>query len=530
MICDAHEVPEDARIDADVAIVGAGPAGITLALELAGSGLAVVLVEGGGPAERFHGEVAAPDRHPPLTLYRGRGLGGTSALWGGRCVPFDPVDFEARPHVPWSGWPFGAGELAPWYERAAKWCEIGMPRFQTVEALGADAGPHVEGFADADIEAEALERFSCPTDFGRRYRHHLERQPGLTVLVGAVCTALETAESGRGIAGLRFATCPGHGFSVRARACVLATGGLETPRLLLACGIGGPLVGRFYMCHIEGKAAVARFPSGRRVAFAYERDGAEVYLRRHFALTAAAQRRLRTTNVILRFEPPPVADPAHRSPILSAVWLSRAVLAPEYARKLAGRPRRGLVQAHLGNVVAGLPAFAGFAADWLWRHSLARRKLPYVAVAGPDGTFCLDYNAEQIPDPDSRVTLADECDGFGLPRLRVEWRATPADLDGVVTAHRVLAAALARSGAGTLSVDEEAIRRDYAAIGGHHIGTARMAADPGRGVVDRHGRVFGVDNLWLAGSAVFPTSSHANPTFTIVALAARLAARLREVL
>ncbi|HTH18047.1 MAG TPA: lycopene cyclase family protein, partial [Magnetospirillum sp.] len=151
MIVDAHQIPADLCLDADIAIVGAGPAGITLAHELMGSGLKVLLLEAGGKApetrrlDEFAGEVLDPARHPPLALYRVRGLGGTSTLWGGRCVPFDPIDLEPRPHVPWSGWPITFDELKYWYRRALAYCEAGPYRFRLHEAKGGAVGEMVPG-------------------------------------------------------------------------------------------------------------------------------------------------------------------------------------------------------------------------------------------------------------------------------------------------------------------------------------------------------------------------------------------------
>lgn len=537
MILDARELPHDVRLDADVAVVGAGPAGITLAHRLMKSGLTVLLLEAGGlkpaatPPEGFHGEVEGLEPHPPLTLYRTRGLGGTSTLWGGRCVPFDPIDFEPRAHVPWSGWPLGHGEMLPWYEVALDYCEAGPFRFRPTKALG----PMVAGLTGT---AEGLERFSRPTDFGRRYRPDLARSQAVVVVVSAACVGIDREPSGKAVAGLRFASAPGHRFTVRARAYVLAAGALETTRLLLASGLdGGGLVGRFYMCHLEGKAAVARFRPGLPVVFHYERDADGVYFRRHFAVRPDLQRTHAMTNVILRFEPPAIADPAHGSPVLSAMWLSRTFLKPEYARKLASfgyrgdgpRAGRALLRRHLANVGAGMPQLARFSVDWLARHVLAGRKLPYVAAVGRDGAFTLDYNAEQVPNPDSRVTLGGEVDFLGLPRLKVDWRVSALDVESIVVAHRLLARRIAHSGTGILEVDDQAIRTGYNAIGGHHIGTARMADTPAQGVVDRDCRMFGLENLYVAGSAVFPTSSHANPTLTIVALAARLARHLERI-
>jgi choline dehydrogenase-like flavoprotein len=543
MIVDASQFPAFTQLEADIAIVGAGPAGITLAHELMGSGLSVLLLEAGGKTvetrrlDGFAGEVVDAARHPPLGLYRVRGLGGTSTLWGGRCVPFDPIDLEVRPHIRWSGWPITYDELKSWYRRALAYCEAGPFRFQAGEALGGRAAAMVPGLEGGDIASDAIERFSPPTDFGRRYRRALERSHDITVVLGANCTGLTLTENHQAVEALGFTNPAGQRFRVRARRIVLAAGTLETTRLLLAAGAGNDFVGRFYMCHLEGKAAVARFRPGARVIFHYERDRDGVYFRRHFSLPAETQHRHGLTNVILRFEPPVIANPDHGDPVLSAMWLSRTFLKPEYERKLASFGYRGaesggrrtLIARHVINVGLGAPALARFGLDWTLRHTLAPRKLPYVAVRGQDGAFTLDYNAEQVPNPDSRVTLSDERDRAGLPRLRVDWRASPQDVDGVLAAHRLLAERIAANGIGRLEVDEAAIRDGYNAIGGHHIGTTRMAHDPQHGAVDHHCRLFGTANLFIAGASVFPTSSHANPTLTLVALAARLAAHLRAL-
>lgn len=544
MIVDATSLPAGHVVDAHIAIVGAGPAGITLAHELMGTGLSVALLEAGGTTadtrrlDAFGGAVLDPARHPPLTLYRVSGLGGGSTLWGGRCVPFDPIDLEYRPYVPWSGWPMTYAELHRWYRRALSYCEAGPFSFRADEAMKPGAPPMVPGLEDdGELSADALERFSPPTDFGRRYRDAIAQSSETTLLVEARCIGLDLSEGRQAVTELRCASQSGTPFTVRARQVVLAAGALETTRLMLASGAGNDLVGRFYMCHIEGKAAVARFTPRTKVVFEYERDRHGVYIRRHFSLPAEVQRRRGLTNVILRFEPPVIADPVHHSAVLSAMWLSRTFLKPEYERRLASfgyrgaeiGGRHGLVARHLLNVTLGAPTLARFGIDWTMRHVLASRKLPYVTVKGRGGAFTLDYNAEQVPNPDSRITLSDQRDRSGMPRLVVDWRATEQDVDGVLAAHRILGERLERHGIGRLEVDEDAIRHGYNAVGGHHMGTARMADSPDRGVVDPNCRVWGMDNLFVAGAAVLPTCSYANPTLTLVALAARLAGHLRAL-
>jgi choline dehydrogenase-like flavoprotein len=124
-------------------------------------------------------------------------------------------------------------------------------------------------------------------------------------------------------------------------------------------------------------------------------------------------------------------------------------------------------------------------------------------------------------------------DGYGMPRLRVDWRYLPADINSVRAAVALFAGALEAGGHGTLAVDMDRVRDDvlrHGAYGGHHLGTARMAASPRDGVVDANCRVHGVANLYVAGGAVFATSGQANPTLTILALALRLADHLADQL
>jgi choline dehydrogenase-like flavoprotein len=160
---------------------------------------------------------------------------------------------------------------------------------------------------------------------------------------------------------------------------------------------------------------------------------------------------------------------------------------------------------------------------------LAERKFPSIVVKSKTNVFSLDFHAEQIPNPQSRITLTSTRDALGLPRLNVDWRYTPDDVRTVSTSMALLARDVEASGVGRLSYEPESVEREmtrYGAYGGHHIGTTRMGVDPRTSVVDRDCRVHGVDNLYIAGASVFPTSSQANPTLTVVALALRLASHL----
>jgi hypothetical protein len=218
---------------------------------------------------------------------------------------------------------------------------------------------------------------------------------------------------------------------------------------------------------------------------------------------------------------------------MSGIYLAKSTLIPEYRSILeaSAESPASPASAHLRNVVRGLPQLLRFSGDWLFRIQLARRKLPYTLVPNADGTYPLEFNSEQTPDAANRVTLGDDVDRHGLRRVRIEWRVSEGDVDAACRAFLLLRETLGRSRSCRLEFDEARLRARLGRsvpLGGHHIGTARMAATERAGVVDENCGVFGVPNLHIASSAVFPTSSHANPTLTIVALAVRLAAHLQS--
>ena len=552
MILDALSLAPGAVLEADLCIVGGGAAGISLACALENSGLSVLLLEAGGrkfdPAlqEGLNGEVAEGSAHSPPHMYRRRVLGGATSIWGGRCVPFDPIDLEKRDWVPESGWPIGWEALSAYYPKAQDYFEAGAYAYDVPEALGPDAPPTVAGFSDPDITATRIERFSRPTDFGKANFARLTASSQTRVLLNA--HAVRLVADGGPVEALEGASAPGRGFTVKARRYVLATGGLEVPRLLMASdtsrrgGLGneGGALGRYYMCHAENTLGRLRLlPSDRPVALDFEVTADGTYVRRKFGLSEAAQRREGLLNTIFRLHYPLIADPAHGSGVLSAMYLVKDAILPEYRRKLAtieianrGRMTRDarFWFAHLANVLRDSPGVLNFGQKWLRKRTFASRKLPFVVVRARDGSYPLDVNAEQVPNADSRVTLGSERDAFGLPRLRVDWRLHPADVDSLVRTMRVARDAFARSGVARLDFDDATIEAEVRAstpVGGHHIGTARMAESPRHGVVDANCAVHGAPNLYIASSAVFPTCSHANPTLTIVAMALRLADHLK---
>lgn len=553
MIADARTAGLPDRIEADLVIVGAGAAGITLALALADTRLQVVLIEAGGPrysaaAQAFYtGEAVDPAAHSPVDMYRRRVLGGSTTLWGGRCIPFDPVDLEARPWMNQARWPFGHDEIAAHIPRAMEILEAGAPEFTAREALGGQA-PMVEGVIDENVILDRIERFSLPTNFGARYRERLAAASNIRLFTNAAITQILLAKDGTAAGAV--VDAGGRAIAIAAPRVVIAAGGIETPRLLLAGtparpkGLGNEhdLVGRFYQCHLEGEVGRLQFlVPPERVRLDYERSRDGVYCRRYIWLSPEAQRRHRLAGLVVRPAHPGIVDPDHRDPVLSAMYLAKAFIVPEYARKMTAlehqaRSARGgsafaWHAAHVRNIVLGSPKLVGFATDWTRRRILASRKLPSVVLANPRGLYPADVNGEQEPNRDSRISLGSERDALGMRRVRVSWRATEADYRRLLAGLKVIAKAFAKSDTVRLDlegIDEASLAGMIVPIGGHHVGTARMAENPSQGVCDANGEVFSVPGLFVAGAAVFPTSSFANPTLTLVALTLRLADHLER--
>ena len=544
MLANASQLESGAALETDICIVGAGSAGITLALELARMGRSVLLIEGGGATvkhsdvDRYKGEIISKGGHPALHRHRRAGIGGTTAIWGGRCVPYDPIDFEARAYIPDSGWPIPYEAVAKHYAKATTWCEAGSNEYQIEPALGSVAAPMLPGFQSEAIRTDSIERFSCPTHFGKRYASDLKGEQNLRILYNATCTAIKLNQSGTHVDYLILLTRGGKKISARASAYVLAGGGMESTRLLLASneihkkgiGNGHDRLGRYYMTHLGAVVGNLKITSALSpVLFDYERTTEGVYCRRRISISEPAQRAKAMGNVIARLSHPNARNANHGSAVLSMLFLSKGLLQPEYRAALGGnllvdRAVRGSVLDHLKNVLADLPGTLKFAGRIGVARFLARRKLPSVTLKSRSNEYPLDIDVEQSPLYDSRVRLTNERDGYGMPRLCVNWQYADFDRQTAVKFLRLLKTEVAKSRCGVFDFDEDNI--DLSAIGGHHIGTTRMARSEKEGVVDENLQVFGVNNLFVCSSSVFPTSSHANPTLTIIALAVRLAEHL----
>jgi choline dehydrogenase-like flavoprotein len=556
LIREAKHVAPGSAVIADVVVVGAGPLGIVTALELADRGHTVALIESGGQA---HDQTAQDltrwaDRdayHVASDLAVRRQLGGTTTLWGGRCVPFDPIDFESRSAQPDALWPIPYGEMAQHLPRACDWCVCGDATFNVSQLPELAGKQMIPGFEDAEVRTTDLERWSLPTRFGSVYRRRLQRERRVDLITGLTCTKIVCDEATGRVDHIELKAPGGLEVTARGRRYVLAAGGIETTRLLMTSndvhrdGIGnqGGHLGRWYMAHVEARVANVQLTTPAHMTIHdHERDHDGVYVRRRFTFSSEVQRRLGLSNAAIWFVNPKMAEPAHGSGILSGVYLTlispvgRFMLAEAIRAAHTKSDSPVQARAHLRNIVSDLGGSARFAASFGYRRFLKPgRKAPGFFVRSEQNVYPVDYQAEHLPNRESRLLLSSERDSLGMLRVQTALKFSDADIHNVGRAMTVLDESLRRARVGYVRLlhkdpAEGVIECLQEASGFHQTGTTRMAATAAQGVVDSNLAVFGADNLFVASTSVLPTSSQANPTLTGVAFTVRLVEHLHRSL
>lgn len=519
---------------ADVCVIGAGAAGTTLARELIRAGHEIVLLESGGLDQEKEIDALMEGENEGFNYYplhesRLRFFGGTTSIWGGRCAEMDDVDFRTRDWVPHSGWPINKEDLRPYYDRARAVLEL--EPFPANGTLYRSHNLKETGFDPAVIDT-GLWQFDTKADrFAAGSAKDLFDSNRIRVLVHATVTGIRARGNGRSIDSVEFANLAGGRGEVRARFIVLAAGGLENPRLMLASndvhahglGNGQDLVGRFFMEHPHARGAAIETPRVWATLNLFPRS-----YRRHGRRYAVVGR---------------PAEPLQRKEALLNSSFTISVRQPPDEEMVLGKKV-------FMDLKHGLRPSRSKRALWhvlrktiLWSRERVGPALGALQVKrGRYGVFTV-VRAEQSPNPESRVRLTRERDALGMPKLRLQWRFQEIDKYTVARTMLSLDSELQRLGLGraipepwlsdpSVEWKTDPLISNHPIGGYHHMGTTRMASTPAKGVVDTNANVFGIDNLYVAGSSVFATSGWANPTLTILALSMRLAdhldARLRR--
>jgi choline dehydrogenase-like flavoprotein len=530
MIDDLREFENGKTLTVDVCVVGAGAAGITIAKELLSSGLRVCLVEAGGLNE----EDEAQDFYQGesighlVTMDEGRYrvFGGSVTRWRGRCATFDPIDFAHRDWIHKSGWPIDLETLRPYYRRAETLANFPEPWKSDDEDVSKALGISLPKF-----ESDGVRPFvwRCSPEshrqhfsWSRAYSHELKTSSNSCVLLHANLAGFEANAEGSKIEAITVRSLNDKSMTIKARAFALCCGGIENVRLVLNApqNIQRRVnefdnLGRYFAQHPRGCIATLEAPPeiARRLqnlfTTFYKRRG--VHYEIGFALTESVQREHRLVNA---------SAAMHYHARSNSPWKSGARLRQAIGSRT---PYEGMVRDAL-TAIGGAPSVAA---------NLGRRLVLAQPAILADPIITILIDLEQEPNPQSRVMLSAQRDRLGMMRAKVDWKISEIERRTSRFFNGYIAQELKRLGFGESHaspwLSSNAPIRDDELYGTyHHIGTTRMSKDPRDGVVNEHCRSHGVENLYFAGCSVFPTGGHANPTFSIVALAIRLADHLRQ--
>jgi choline dehydrogenase-like flavoprotein len=566
--------------EADLVIVGGGPAGLTIAREFFGTSIRVLVLESGLVNESAeHGALAELEsigdprtdaqKHKRIAFHgagsrswqheqqpygvRCRALGGSTHAWAGKSAAFEPIDFAERPWVPYSGWPITRDALASHLDRAADvlnlgpnvydenlWKLIGMapPKPQIDEA---SFGAFFWQFARSRIDHLDVMRFGA--------EFVTFKADNARVLLNATVTEIGIARDGRNLDELKISTIDGVRSRVKAKIAVLAASAIENARLLLASnavhsnGIGNAnhVVGRFLMDHPG--ARIARFDAkamesvARRFGFYGVRHDGRMQMYMHgLALTPAVQEREELLNAAIYF----MGERSLDDPLDALKRLLRRTSDEPVQDMISVASSAGWVAKGIGTKILASDRTPRFLKDLivngaiLFDPNLVAEEFQSRGLQHKLTGLAVDAITEQPPNPDSRVSLSDKVDQLGVPLARVDWRIGDAERRTLVRIAELARDAFLCAGLPEPVLEpwvaerrpQDSIIIDMA----HTAGTTRMSDNPRSGVVDSNCRIHGVDGLYVAGASIFPTSGHANPTLMILALAIRLADEIKRQL
>ncbi len=548
MIEDLRDASGPLEREADVCIVGGGPAGLAIARAFLGTRYRVLLLESGGmDCEASAHALLAGRAIGPMELQPGlsrlRAFGGSCRRWGGGCMPLARGDFERRDWVDASGWPIGYGDIQPHYRDALRFCGLDPERLSGDGLRARKRRDRLRFDANQLVDQAFLK---TGVEFGGASRAELAAAGNVHVLLHANLLELHADPGAEAVRSATIGTLDGRHTVVRARHYVLAAGGIENARLLLlsrsvmqaGLGNGRDQVGRWFHEHprcrlgtlVHGRTGPLVRKYGRKTAA----DGV-TYL--ELALSERVQREQRLLSARVRpfpvFAPPSRGMQALRE-LRSGFTASPAP--PGASERLENEvtdaldaglpppvPPPDAQNVHRTRALLGALGHPGQVAAGAVRVLRSGTHLRREHVA-------LEAYFEQAPNPASRITLDDARDALGQQRVRVDWRLGALDHATHRQAGALFGTRMAQACGARFVPEpwlEDPVGKPELHGSAHHMGTTRMSADPATGVVDPQCRVHGIDNLYVAGSSVFPTGGWAFPTLTIVALSLRLADHLR---
>lgn len=531
------------KFEASVCVVGGGAVGIALAVDLARRGVDVILLEGGGQtletrSQALHKGQSIGHPFPNIEVGRYRVLGGTTSFWGGQVVPFDEFVTGERPWIGHAAWPIAAEEGKRLFDRA--YALLGLQSAEVDDRkVWEQAGNRMDALGSRiDV---VMTRWMKTRNFSKVFAQDLEAPTGPRTITHANVVGLELDPTLTSVRTLKVRSLEGKHANVTARHFVLANGSLEIARLLmhpLADGSAPPWSGSRWLGtplidHLDCIAADVEIIDHKRFQALFDsifHRGFRYYpkvrlspkvQREQGLVDIAAQFRYRTRfsehlDVLKMFVRSLKEGGMPQSVAETDRWADKL-------RKGTGTSRRVSILSlprHVAAVAAtSLPLAVRYFKD---RRSFKPR----------DAEVSLAFFCEQLPSAQSRVSLGDDKDELGMRRLKVNWHIDGRELETMRAFALILAEELESRGLAKLKIDPRLLALDRDAFAPeifdavHQMGTTRIGRDAETGFVDHDQKVFGIDNLFIAGACTFPTTGFANPTFTAISMALRLADRL----
>ncbi len=522
MFIDARRLDSDASVEADICIIGAGAAGVTLAREFIGSGRKICILEGGG---RFRSrksqsvyEGESVGQYYELSTTRSRFYGGSTNCWGGFCRPLGEQDFSRRAWVENSGWPIPHDELMRYMGRASDVCSVREDAYDVDEWRARLNDHHLTPLSlGGDQVVTEISQLSPQRFLGAKYRKEIAASPDVDIYMHANVTRIQAApDNGKAVQHVDAATFNGKKLRVKASTYILATGGIENARMLLLSddvikgGLGNSsgLVGQFFMEHPKIASGKIIFNQSFNPDFY---DTGYCYFQAPIIANLALSEEAREREQLLGYKA--YIETMYQGETSPGVTMFRDMYLD--LRK----------QAIPENMV-----------DKLWQ---AAKDLPniYKFIVGKrlrNPKYVDHYRLVNILEPEplaeSRVTLGEERDRLGLRKTRLDWRLSQKVAHTLLRSQQIIDEELRASGIGRLEIEPAVLEGrlpDEVEWVWHHMGTTRMDPDAEKGVVDTDCKVHGIDNLYVAGSSVFPSVGYDTPTINLIALSLRLADHLK---
>jgi choline dehydrogenase-like flavoprotein len=522
MILDINDSNVSSPLNADLCIIGSGAAGIAMAREFIGTSHKVIVLEAGGQVfedrcqEPYRSEVVGL-KHEGIHTGRARVLGGTTTLWAGQVLPLFDIDFIKRDWVPLSGWPIKRKELFEYYLRAERVMQVPASTYDVTTWPNEKSRPPEY---DPQAVVSYCSQFTHVPDFAKKYGQQLSSASNITVLTRANAIELKATENADAITQVIVKSFEGKQCSVRARMFVVCCGGIESARLLLASnsvepnGVGNrhDVVGRYFQDH-PGVVVPIRALNRRKLQNLYNsfRKG-NVRHSVKLAASESLQRKHKILNVGGEIFYPAEED----DPLAAAKVLADALRKPHLMPQVPSALKA--VGKHPHKVLKGI---------------YRRYVLGQVASVNT-GPPHMGFGVEQMPNPQSRITLSDQVDSLGMRRSVLDWRVGTEEARAIAVFADALLKEWQRLGIADFDLADLRLEgRNRGENGGyidasHHMGTTRMGTDPTTSVVNSSCKVHDYDNLYIASSSVFPTGGFSNPTLTMLALSIRVCDELKN--